>query len=536
MNTESVEGRRTLAWLIVAAAGVRAAFGIFVAIDAYLKWQPGFAAHYAGYLQNAANGQPPWLAPWFHFWIQLVSPRAGFFILATRLIETALAIGLLFGIARRLTYIVGALFSLLIWSTAEGFGGPYTSGATNLGPALMYALVFVGAALFEGFLGPSPYSFDYYIGRRFPKWRSVAEWKPKRIWPEVRPAFDWDHQLGAIGAIIVVLALALSTLGSATNTSRSPATPANAAAAVSPLKLAATTVSPLSMATAGQTTRRALPILPPLIGNGADVNINLVATDATIEIANGVQYQAWTFNGTVPGPILHVREGQTVHVKFANNGMMQHSIDFHAAQIDWSVAYRSINPGEKLEFSFVAQVPGVFIYHCGTPPVLQHIGNGMYGAMIVDPLKPLPPAAVSYVLVQGEWYTQQVEGKLMTGDYNKMLAVTPDEVVFNGIAFQYKDNPLQAKVGQRVRIYFVDAGPNLWSSFHIIGGIFAAVYPDARCGPFAHWRVHLLRRARARRRFRCDHAAPREISDRRSQHARHGDRRCWTAECDAVSI
>jgi nitrite reductase (NO-forming) len=132
-----------------------------------------------------------------------------------------------------------------------------------------------------------------------------------------------------------------------------------------------------------------------------------------------------------------------------------------------------------LEFSFVAEVPGVFIYHCGTEPVLQHIGNGMYGAIIVDPLKPLPPADVSYVLVQGEWYTQQVEGRLMTGDYNKMIAVTPDEVVFNGIAFQYTDNPLQAKVGQRVRLYFVDAGPNLYSAFHIIGGMFAAVYPDA---------------------------------------------------------
>jgi len=479
MTAESIEERRTLGWLIVVAAGVRAAFGIFVASDAYLKWQPGFAAHYAGYLQNAANGQPPWLGPWFHFWIQLVAPRVGFFVLATRLIETALAIGLLLGMARRLTYIAGALFSLLIWSTAEGFGGPYTSGATNLGSALLYALVFVAFGLFESFLGPSPYSLDYYLARRFPKWKSAAEWKPQRIWPEIRPAFDWDHQLGAIGAVIVALVLALSTLASATNIGRLPATPANAAAAVSPLKLAAASVSPLSMATAGEVNKRPLPVLPPLIGDGAEVDINLVASDATIEIANGVQYQAWTFNGTVPAPILHVREGQTVHVKFFNNGMMQHSIDFHAAQIDSSVAYRSINPGEKLEFSFVAQVPGVFIYHCGTPPVLQHIGNGMYGAIIVDPLRPLPPADVSYVLVQSEWYTQQVEGRLMTGDYNKMVAVTPDLVVFNGVAFQYKDNPLAAKVGQRVRIYFVNAGPNLWSAFHIIGGMFAAVYPDA---------------------------------------------------------
>ena len=479
MESDSRRDERALGWLIVAAAGVRATFGIFVAIDAYLKWQPGFAAHYVGYLQNAANGQPAWLAPWFHFWVRLVAPHAEVFIFATRLIETAIAIGLLFGLARRLTYIAGALFSLLIWSTAEGFGGPYTSGATNLGPALMYALVFVTAALFERFLGPSPYSLDYFIVRRFPRWRLVAEWAPQRLWPQTRPLYDWDHQLGAIGAIIVVLALALSTLASATNTSRSPATPANAAAAVSPLNLAAMTVSPLSMTTAGPTTKRPLPVLPPLIGNGTDVNVNLVATDATVEIANGVKYSAWTFNSTVPGPILHVREGQTVHVKFVNHGMMQHSIDFHAAMVAPNVDYRSINPGEELEFSFVAKTPGVFIYHCSTAPVLQHIANGMYGAIVVDPLKPLPPADVSYVLVEAEWYTQQVEGRLMAGDYNKMVAATPDEVVFNGIAFQYKDSPLQAKVGQRVRLYFVQAGPNLWSSFHIIGGMFAAVYPDA---------------------------------------------------------
>jgi nitrite reductase (NO-forming) len=478
MESKSVTEERALGWLIVAAAGVRATFGIFVAIDAWLKWQPGFAAHYVGYLQNAANGQPSWLYPWFHFWIQLVSPRADFFILATRLIETAIAIGLLFGLARRLTYIAGALFSLLIWSTAEGFGGPYTSGATNLGPALMYALVFVASALFERLLGPSPYSLDYFIAQRFPKWRSVAEWTPKRTGPQLRPAFDWDHQLGAIGALIVVLALALSTLGSATNTSRSPATPANAAAAVSPLSLAAAPVSPLSMASAGPKTERPLPLLPPLISTGNEVNIELVATDVTVEIANGVQYSAWTFNNTVPGPVLHVREGQTVHVKFVNNGMMQHSIDFHAAQVAPNIAYRSINPGEKLDFSFVAKTPGVFIYHCGTPPVLQHMANGMYGAIVVDPLKALPPADASYVLVESEWYTQQVEGTLMAGDYNKMLAVVPDEIVFNGIAFQYNDNPLKAKVGQRVRLYVVAAGPNLGSAFHIIGGMFAAVYPD----------------------------------------------------------
>jgi nitrite reductase (NO-forming) len=248
-----------------------------------------------------------------------------------------------------------------------------------------------------------------------------------------------------------------------------------AAAAV---ESAAAPVSPLSI-TSGKPVDHAAPaVLPPLIGNGDSVSVNLAATDTTVEIASGVQYQAWTFGGTVPGPILHVRQGQTVNVTFVNNANMTHSIDFHAAQIDPAVAYRPVNPHDKVEFSFVARTPGAFIYHCGTPPVLQHMANGMYGALIVDPAQPLPPADVNYVLVQGEWYAQQVSGTLMSGDYQKMMKVTPDEVVFNGVAFQYNDHPLTAKVGQRVRLYVVNAGPNLSSAFHIIGGMFAAVYPD----------------------------------------------------------
>ena len=454
------------AWLIVAAAAVRTAFGVLMAIDAYLKWKPEFAAHYVGYLQNAAASQPRWLEGWFHMWLRLVTMNTGFFISATRFIETAIAIGLLLGLARRVTYFVGALFSLLIWATAGGFGGPYTAGATNLGPALIYALVFMAAALFEHLLGRNPYSLDYYIGRRYPKWASLMEWAPKRpVQPP--PALDWDHQLAVIGAIIVILVFALTTLDSARTAL--PPTPQNAAAAV----------SPLSIVSGAPVARAYSPVLPPLIGNGNAVDVTIESKDATIEIASGVQYQAWTFNGTVPGPILHVRQGQTVNVTFVNHGTMQHSIDFHAAQVAPNVAYRSINPGEELKFSFVATTPGAFVYHCGTPPVLQHIANGMYSAIIVDPIEPLPPADVSYVLVQSEWYTAQAEGTLMTGDYDKMMTIRPDEVVFNGIAFQYKDHPLMARVGQRVRLYVINAGPNLASSFHIIGGMFAVVYPDA---------------------------------------------------------
>jgi nitrite reductase (NO-forming) len=464
INARSSES--AAARLIVAAAAVRAAFGILMAIDAWLKWQPAFAAHYVGYLQNASNAQPHYLQPWFHLWLRLVVAHTGFFVTATRLIETAVATGLLLGLGRRITYMAGALFSLLIWSTAGGFGGPYTSGATNVGPALVYALIFIAAALFEHLLGSNPYSLDYYIERCYPKWASLVEWAPTRA-PQPRPRLSWDYQLGAIGAIFVVLVFALCTLGSAMM--GSPPTPQNAAAAVAPLSIASR--APLANVSP--------PVLPPLINNGNTAAVTMTASDATIQIASGVQYQAWTFNGTVPGPILHVRQGQTLNVTLVNNGTMQHSIDFHAAQVAPDVAYRSINPGEKLEFSFVAATPGAFIYHCGTPPVLQHMANGMYGAIIVDPAEPLPPADVSYVLVESEWYTAQAEGTLMTGDYNKMLSVTPDEVVFNGIAFQYTDHPLTAKVGQRVRLYIIDAGPNLGSAFHIIGGMFAAVYPDA---------------------------------------------------------
>jgi nitrite reductase (NO-forming) len=467
MSSKDVDERRTQGWLVVTAAAVRVEFGILMAVDAYLKWQPAFAAHYVGYLQNAANAQPFRLAPWFNLWLRIVTPRVGFFILATRLIETAIAAGLLLGFARRLTYIFGALISLLIWSTAEGFGGPYTSGATNLGPALVYALVFIGAALFERLLGGSPYSLDYYIARGFPAWASVAEWAPKRLRQEPPPMLDWDHQLAGIGAIAVTLVFVLSTLGSATKAAAP--TPQNAAAAVSPLSIAST--APL--------VRSSSALLPPLISTGESVAVTLASTDTTVQIASDVQYNAWTFGGTVPNPVLHVRQGQTINFTFVNNGNMNHSIDFHAAQIAPNVAYRSILPHQQIQFSFVAQVPGAFIYHCGTDPVLQHIGNGMYGAIIVDPIQPLPPTDVSYVIVQGEWYTQQLSGNLMSGDYQKMLAVTPDEVVFNGVAFQYRDHPLPAKVGQRIRLYFVDAGPNLSSAFHIIGGIFAAVYPDA---------------------------------------------------------
>lgn len=466
MSSRTKEAPGGSSWVLVAAAGLRAAFGIIWTIDAYLKWQPSFAQNYVGYLQNAAQGQPDWLAPWFDFWLALVTPHVDFLVLATRLIETAIAIGLLLGLARRFTYALGFVFTLLIWSTAEGFGGPYTAGATDVGPALIYVLVFIALTVFARLLGSTPYSVDYYLERRFRAWGHLFELAPHGLWQRVPPRLPWGHQLAAVVAILTAIILSIGTLQSAL--SAPPATPANAAAAVSPLSIMSS--QPVSRA------RDAT--LPPLLGTGDSVSVTLTITDATVDIASGVLFQAWTLGGTVPGPILHLREGQTLNVTLVNHGEMEHSIDFHAAEIDPSVNYRNVKPGETIQFSFVARTPGAFIYHCGTAPVLLHLGSGMYGVVVVDPKQELPHADVSYVIEQSEWYTHQVQGTVMAGDYKKMLAAAPDEVVFNGVAFQYKDNPLSAQVGQRVRFYFVNAGPNLTSAFHVIGGIFAAVYPD----------------------------------------------------------
>ncbi len=453
-------------WLIVIASGVRAAFGVIWAVDAFLTWQASFADHYVGYLENAAKGQPAWLHPWFAFWLAIVTPHVGLFVWLTRIIETLIAVGLLFGLGRNWVYLVGGLFSLLIWATAEGFGGPYAVGAGNLGPALVYVLVFVTLAVFARALGRTPYSLDYYVGRRIPRWRRLAELAPPALLERTPPSLPWPQQAVAIGMILLALLFMLGTLDSALN--GTPATPSNAAAAVSPLSLASPApLPPVSDAA-----------LPPLLGTGNAVNVTLTVRDQTVEIASGVQYQAWTFNGTVPGPVLHVRQGQTVNVTFINEGHMMHSIDFHAAEVPPDVAYRSIPPGQSLKFSYVATTPGVFLYHCGTPPVALHIANGMYGAVVVDPAKGLPAADASYVLVQGEWYTQQARGTLMAGNMAKVMARTPDEVVFNGVAAKYQDHPLEARANQRVRLYVVNAGPNLASAFHVIGAIFAAVYPD----------------------------------------------------------
>lgn len=215
----------------------------------------------------------------------------------------------------------------------------------------------------------------------------------------------------------------------------------------------------------------------PTAPQGTTVNLTLTVKEVLVAIAPGVAYHAWTFNGTVPGPVLRVRQGQFVHFTLINDGSMPHSIDFHAAQTPWSVNYQPIAPGKSFSFTWQANYPGVFMYHCGAPVTIYHMANGMYGSIIVDPASGWAPAR-EFVLVQSEFYTAQLSDGSYSVDPTKLEAGNPDYVTFNGYANQYKDSPLVAKAGQRIRLFLVNAGPTLFSAFHVIGAIFSDTYID----------------------------------------------------------
>jgi len=207
---------------------------------------------------------------------------------------------------------------------------------------------------------------------------------------------------------------------------------------------------------------------------------------ASVAIAPGVTYAAWTFGGTVPGPFLHVRQGDTVDFTLVNGANIPHSMDFHAAEIAPSKYYTNVMPGDSLHYRFVARVPGAFMYHCGTAPVAMHIANGMYGALVVDPATPRPKAK-ELVLVQSEFY---LTGKAdqdgnQSLDWQKLLGQAPDHIVFNGRASQYASHPLEARPNELIRIYLVNAGPNRISSFHVVGGIFERAF-DSEVEKIAH--------------------------------------------------
>ena len=202
-------------------------------------------------------------------------------------------------------------------------------------------------------------------------------------------------------------------------------------------------------------------------------------TDDTIEIAKGVKYVGWTFGGTVPGPAIRVRQGDLVRVTVVNKTRMPHSIDFHAARIPANVAYRMIVPNDSIKFEFRANDAGAYMVHCGTPPITLHLMQGMYFPIIVDPKGGWGTKAdKEFVLVQSEFYTSDSVATMHQPDIKAAMARNARYVSFNGRAFQYKDNPLRVDVGDRVRIFVINAGPSFHSDFHVVGAVFDRVYPD----------------------------------------------------------
>jgi len=225
----------------------------------------------------------------------------------------------------------------------------------------------------------------------------------------------------------------------------------------------------------------AYPAALPAVPAGDLVKVNMTLKDMTVEIAPGVKYNTWAFDGHgAPGPVVHVREGQTVEMTLTNGGSIPHSIDFHAARIAPNVAFRDTQPGESFTFRFKAGDPGVYMYHCGTKPVLAHIANGMYGAIVVSPKKALPKVDHEYVLVASEWYMNS-DGLSEPASLSmeKARAMMPDWTTFNGYANQYVTHPLTAKPGETTRFYVVAAGPTLESAFHVVGTIFNRAWVNA---------------------------------------------------------
>ena len=236
------------------------------------------------------------------------------------------------------------------------------------------------------------------------------------------------------------------------------------------------------------------PNVPPPITrtHPTRVIVNLDVIEKTMRLADSVQYTMWTFGGSVPGSFIRVREGDLVelHLRNAAGNTMPHNIDLHAVTGPGGGAKVSlVIPGHESVFTFTALNPGLFIYHCATSPVPMHMANGMYGMILVEPKGGLPKVDHEYYVMQSEFYTKGAYGApgLQTLDIEKGVEERPTYVVFNGsVGALTGDHALTAKVGERVRLFVGNAGPNLTSSFHVIGEIFENVYAEGSSTAVEH--------------------------------------------------
>jgi len=226
------------------------------------------------------------------------------------------------------------------------------------------------------------------------------------------------------------------------------------------------------------------PNVPAPVGNRSakKVIVRLETIEKTGELADGTQYNFWTFNGSVPGSFIRVRIGDEVelHLKNNENSIFPHNIDLHAVNGPGGGAEATfVAPGKEAIFNFKALNPGLYVYHCATAPVGMHIANGMYGLILVEPEGGLPKVDKEFYIMQGDFYTKGKFGDkgLQDFDMDKAIAEHPEYVVFNGrTGALLGDGELQAKVGETVRFFVGNGGPNLTSSFHVIGEIFDRVY------------------------------------------------------------
>ena len=223
--------------------------------------------------------------------------------------------------------------------------------------------------------------------------------------------------------------------------------------------------------------------------------VRLDTTHKIIEIAPGVKFSAWTFGDTVPGPTVRARVGDRIKFVMTNRSdeatpglrmtaaPMMHSMDFHAAMVSPQDKYRSIAPGQTIEFEFVANYPGIFMYHCGTPMILEHLASGMYGAVVVEPREGYPTKVDrEYVVIQSEFYVKPDPAKkvgkspLYVLDSTRLRDSRPTHTVFNGVHNGMVKKPLASKPGERVRLFVLNVGPSKTSSFHVVGTIFDKVW------------------------------------------------------------
>lgn len=341
---------------------------------------------------------------------------------------------------------------------------------TNDDPAQVHDLVIAGAT--SGRLAPGERAeVDAgVIGESVQGWCSIAGHR------QMGMTFDVIVEGGSAGAQTGAQAAAAQTGGHAGH-DMSGAGSAQAIAAG-----AAVTAVPDA-----KLTTHVDPALAPLPAASAPTvhTMTLRATEIPLEVAPGVWQTRWTFNDGHIGPTLHGRVGDVFDITLVNDGTMGHSVDFHAGALAPDQPMRTIPPGQSLKYRFTAGRAGAWMYHCSTHPMSQHIASGMAGAVVIEP-RGLPAVDKSYVLVQSEAYVAadangaaaSTPDQAQPLDASKLQARRPDFVTFNGIANQYDQFPLTAKVGERVRIWAVDTGPNVASSLHVVGGQFDTVYVE----------------------------------------------------------